>query len=89
VADYFAMLADDIAGRPYGKAEHNRQLQAIIDRPRGSIEVVQGDVRCCLEDPETSDFETSGQVTVKAPAQSRPRPAAFHALWPDALSPGG
>lgn len=29
VADYLAMLADDIAGRPYNKAEHNRKLQAI------------------------------------------------------------
>ena len=29
VADYFAMLADDITGRPYGKAEHNRLLQAV------------------------------------------------------------
>ncbi len=36
--DYFAMLADDIAGRPYSKAEHNRLLQAVISRPRGSIE---------------------------------------------------
>ena len=27
VADYFAMLADDIAGRPYNKAEHNRDLR--------------------------------------------------------------
>lgn len=38
VADYFAMLADDIAGRPYNKAEHNRDLQARIDRNRSSIE---------------------------------------------------
>jgi hypothetical protein len=27
VADYFAMLADDLTGRPYNKAEHNRMLQ--------------------------------------------------------------
>jgi hypothetical protein len=26
VADYFAMLADDIVGRPYSKAEHNRLI---------------------------------------------------------------
>lgn len=32
------MLADDIAGRPYSKTEHNRLLQVVIDRPRGSIE---------------------------------------------------
>ena len=34
VADYFAMLADDISGRPYSKAEHNRHLQQRIDRSR-------------------------------------------------------
>ena len=32
------MLANDIAGRLYSKAEHNRLWQAAIDRPRGSIE---------------------------------------------------
>lgn len=38
VADYFAMLVDDIGRRPYNKAEHNRILQPTIDRPRGAIE---------------------------------------------------
>ena len=38
VSDYFAMLAADIVGRPYRKAEHNRRLQVSIGRPRGSIE---------------------------------------------------
>jgi hypothetical protein len=38
VADCFVMLADDIAGRPYSKAEHNRMQQAELGRPRGSIE---------------------------------------------------
>jgi hypothetical protein len=52
VADYFAMLADDSAGRPYNKAEHNRHLQHRIDRSRTSIEfkhqnisAVQGAIR--------------------------------------------
>jgi hypothetical protein len=27
VADYFAMLGADLAGRPYVKAEHRRRLQ--------------------------------------------------------------
>lgn len=36
VAEHFAMLADDIAGHPCGKAEHNLPLQAVIGRPRGS-----------------------------------------------------
>jgi hypothetical protein len=38
VADHFAMLADDVAGRPYSKAGHNRLLQPMIGRPRASIE---------------------------------------------------
>lgn len=38
IADYFAMLADDIAGRPYSKAAHKRLPQAMIGRRRGSIE---------------------------------------------------
>lgn len=49
VADYFAMLADDIAGRPYGKAGHNRLLQAAIGRPRGSIEYKHQNISAVLK----------------------------------------
>src|SRR5688572_6754389 len=39
VADYFAMLAAEMHGEPFNKAEHNRQLQRILtNRTRGSIE---------------------------------------------------
>ena len=38
VADYFAMLKQHLEGRPYTKAEHNRQLQGLIGRSRESIE---------------------------------------------------
>ena len=38
MADYFAMLDDELASRPFNKAEHNRALQDRIDRGRGSIE---------------------------------------------------
>lgn len=38
VADYFAMLSDDIAGLSYNKAQHNRALQERTGRSRGSIE---------------------------------------------------
>jgi hypothetical protein len=48
VADYFAMLADDFAGRRYSKAEHNRLLQAVIDRPRGSIEYKHQNISAVL-----------------------------------------
>lgn len=49
VADYFAMLADDIVGRPYSKAEHNRLLQAMIGRPRGSIEYKHQNISAVLK----------------------------------------
>ncbi|MCX8999158.1 DUF3883 domain-containing protein [Rhizobiaceae bacterium BDR2-2] len=49
VADYFAMLADDIAGRPYNKAEHNRQLQERIDRTRTSIEFKHQNISAVLK----------------------------------------
>ena len=41
VADYFAMLIEELAERPFNKAEHNRALQALLKdsaRNRGSIE---------------------------------------------------
>ncbi|MDR6954744.1 hypothetical protein J2X65_004120 [Ancylobacter sp. 3268] len=46
VADYFAMLADDIVGLPYSKAEHNRLLQAVIDRPRGLDRIQASEHQC-------------------------------------------
>lgn len=38
VADYFIMLAHELAGAPYNKAEHNRALQQHTGRKPGSIE---------------------------------------------------
>ena len=49
VADYFAMLADDEAERPYSKAEHNRRLQETIGRPRGSIEYKHQNISAVLK----------------------------------------
>jgi Domain of unknown function (DUF3883) len=49
VADYFAMLADDISGRPYNKAEHNRDLQTRIDRNRSSIEFKHQNISAVLK----------------------------------------
>src|SRR4051812_1301734 len=49
VADYFAMLADDIASRPYSKAGHNRRLQALTGRPRGSIEYKHQNISAVLK----------------------------------------
>lgn len=49
VADYFAMLADDLAGRPYNKADHNRRLQALSGRPRTSIEFKHRNISAVLQ----------------------------------------
>jgi hypothetical protein len=49
VADYFSMLADDITGRPYSKTEHNRLLQEVIGRPRGSIEYKHQNISAVLK----------------------------------------
>jgi hypothetical protein len=38
VADYFSMLEDELAGRPYIKLRHNESLQALTGRQPGSIE---------------------------------------------------
>jgi len=38
VAQYFAMLDDDLSRRPYTKSEYNRAIQAATGRGRGSVE---------------------------------------------------
>lgn len=48
VADYFAMLADDIAGRHYVKAQHNRVLQESTGRTKGSIEFKHQNISAVL-----------------------------------------
>lgn len=50
VADYFAMLADDIAGRPYNKAERRRALlPQLNDRSAGSIELKHQNISAVLK----------------------------------------
>ncbi|NOV15443.1 DUF3883 domain-containing protein [Ensifer adhaerens] len=49
VADYFAMLAHDSAGRPYVKAEQNRRLQQRIGRSRTSIEFKHQNISAVLK----------------------------------------
>lgn len=48
VADYFAMLSDDLSQTPYNKAEHNRMLQSKISRSRGSIEFKHQNISAVL-----------------------------------------
>jgi hypothetical protein len=49
VADYFAMLAAELAGSDYSKAEHNRRLQAVIGRGKGSIEFKHQNISAVLK----------------------------------------
>lgn len=49
VADYFAMLGEDISGRRYNKAARNRQLQAEIGRSSGSIEFKHQNISAVLK----------------------------------------
>jgi hypothetical protein len=50
VADYFAMLADDVVGLPYNKAEHRRTLLPLLnDRSEGSIEFKHQNISAVLK----------------------------------------
>lgn len=50
VADYFAMLAEDIAGKPYDKAGHRRALLPLLyDRTEGSVEFKHQNISAVLK----------------------------------------
>jgi hypothetical protein len=49
VADYFAMLADDLSRRDYNKAAHNRALQSQIGRNHASIEFKHQNISAVLK----------------------------------------
>ncbi len=49
VSDYFDMLAKELRGRPFNKAEHSRNLQKLLkDRQRGSIEKKRQNISAVL-----------------------------------------
>jgi len=50
VADYFDMLAADLAGRPYVKSRHSASLMAQIDRTHGSVEFKHQNVSAVLDE---------------------------------------
>lgn len=50
IADYFAMLAEDMAGRPYNKAQHRRSLIPLLrSRTEGSIEFKRKNISAALK----------------------------------------
>lgn len=50
IADYFSMLADELAGRPYVKAHHNAALMDRIGRTHRSIEFKHQNISAVLEE---------------------------------------
>lgn len=48
VATYFAMLDEDLAGRRYNKAAHNRTLRQTVNRSSGSIEFKNCNISAAL-----------------------------------------
>jgi hypothetical protein len=48
VTEYFHMLEKELVGKPYNKAEHNRNLQKISGRDRGSIEFKHRNISAVL-----------------------------------------
>jgi hypothetical protein len=49
VADYFAMLADELAGRPYVKSRHNEAVNARTGRSKGSVEFKHQNISAVLD----------------------------------------
>ncbi|MCL2714469.1 MAG: DUF3883 domain-containing protein [Alphaproteobacteria bacterium] len=49
VADYFAMLGEEIEGRSYNKAGHNRKLREEVERDRGAIEMKHCNISAVLQ----------------------------------------
>ena len=50
VADYFAMLADEVAGRPYVKSRHRKALMERIGRTKGSVEFKHQNISAVLDE---------------------------------------
>jgi hypothetical protein len=50
VADYFAMLAEDLAGRPYVKLRHSTAIMAEIGRTHRSVEFKHQNISAVLEE---------------------------------------
>ena len=48
VADYFAMLEDDLSGTPYVKARHSQALMAQIGRTHRSVEFKHQNISAVL-----------------------------------------
>src|SRR5580704_237098 len=50
VADYFAMLAADLSGRPYVKSRHSEALMARVGRTHRSVEFKHQNISAVLDE---------------------------------------
>ncbi len=50
VADYFAMLTDELSGQPYVKSRYSKALTAKIGRPHGSAEFKHQNISAVLDE---------------------------------------
>lgn len=88
VGDYLDMLGEDLAGRPYNKAAHNRALQAqLTSRSRGAIEWKHQNISAILR--EMNEFWIPGykpavdfQESLIEAVIRNPRRRAIHSQSP-------
>jgi hypothetical protein len=59
VADYFAMLAHDLAGRPYVKSRHSADLMSRIGRTHRSVEFKHQNISAVLDELGMPPFSNS------------------------------
>lgn len=65
VADYFAMLVDDLAGRPYNKAEHRRALLPLLnERSEGSVEFKHQNISAVLKGSARTGSPATSQHSI-------------------------
>ena len=84
VADYFAMLAADLAGRPYIKAEHNRRLRTRIGRSPPSIEFKHRNISAGLKglgESWITPYQPAFNIQMSLP-EDRPRVAEIRLRVP-------
>jgi hypothetical protein len=91
VADYFAMLAEDLSGRPYVKSKHSAALMAQIGRTHRSVEFKHQNISAVLDELgmpwiqgykpkrnyQNSIFDAIDRYLTEHPAILEPSPSLF------------
>src|SRR6202451_399145 len=98
VADYFAMLAADLAGQQYVKSSHSQALMAQIGRTHRSVEFKHQNISAVLDELgmpwipgykpkrnyQNAIFDAIDRYLTKHPAILEPVPASSTAVPPTA-----